>query len=55
MEQICGVMATSKKSIPIFNDKSLSYNWQDAKWMFDRAAELGAPLMAGSSLPVAWR
>ena len=55
MEQICGVMATSGKSAPIFNDKHLSYSWYDAKWMYDRAAALGAPFMAGSSLPVAWR
>lgn len=55
MEQVCGVMATSRRAAPIFNDKHLSYNWHDAKWMLDRAIELGAPLMAGSSLPVAWR
>jgi hypothetical protein len=55
MEQICGVMAGSGRSIPVFNDKHLSYNWHDAKWMVDRAEELGAPLMAGSSLPVVWR
>jgi hypothetical protein len=55
MEQICGVMATSGKTVPIFNDKHLSYNWTDAKWMYDRAKSLGAPLMAGSSLPVGWR
>ena len=55
MEQICGVMATSGRAVPVFNDKHLSYNWHDAKWMVDRAAELGVPLMAGSSLPVAWR
>jgi len=55
MEQICGVMATSGKSAPIFNDKHLSYSWYDAKWMYDRAAALGAPFMAGSSLPVTWR
>jgi len=55
MEQIAGVMATSGRSVPIFNDKHLSWNWRDAKWMVDRAAELNAPFMAGSSLPITWR
>ncbi|MCH2129311.1 MAG: hypothetical protein MK179_09220 [Pirellulaceae bacterium] len=55
MEQICGVMATSGRGVPVFNDKHLSYNWHDAKWMVDRAAEVGAPLMAGSVQPVTWR
>ncbi len=41
--------------MPIFNDKHLSYNWRDAKWMVERAAQLGAPFMAGSSLPLGWR
>jgi hypothetical protein len=55
MEQICGVFATSRRSVPVFNDKHLSYNWHDARWMYDRARQLGAPFMAGSSLPVTWR
>ena len=55
MEQICGVMANSGRVAPIFNDKHLSTNWYDAKWMYDRAAQLGIPLMAGSSQPVTWR
>ena len=55
MEQICGVLATSGRAVPIFNDKHLSYNWYDCQWMCTRAVTLGAPLMAGSSLPVAWR
>src|ERR1700712_1460669 len=55
MEQICGVFASSKRSVPIFSDKHLSYNWHDAKWMVDRAQQLGVPFMAGSSLPLGWR
>lgn len=55
MEQICGVLATSGRAVPVFNDKHLAYNWPDARWMYDRAAQLGAPFMAGSSLPLAWR
>ena len=55
MEQICGVIATSGRAIPIFSDKHLSYNWHDAKWMFERATELDVPFMAGSSLPLVWR
>ena len=55
MEQICGVFSTSGRAAPVFNDKHLSWRWQDALWMYERAAGLGAPFMAGSSLPVCWR
>ncbi|MCX6046126.1 MAG: hypothetical protein NT075_13530 [Chloroflexi bacterium] len=55
MEQICGVFASSKRAVPIFSDKHLSYNWHDAKWMYDRARQLNVPFMAGSSLPLGWR
>jgi hypothetical protein len=40
---------------PVFNDKHLSYRWSDAKQIYDLAARMKIPLMAGSSLPVTWR
>ena len=55
MEQICGVFATSGRSVPIFSDKHLSWSWDDAVWMVERARELQAPFMAGSSLPLTHR
>ena len=55
LEQVCGVFATSGRSVPVFTDKHLSYNWYDARWMVDRAQELEVPFMAGSSLPLGWR
>lgn len=54
-EQICGVFASSGRSVPVFCDKHLSYNWNDAEWMSARANELKVPFMAGSSLPTCWR
>ena len=54
-EQICGVFSGSGRSVPVFGDKHLSYDWSDATWMYDRARELGVPFMAGSSLPVTRR
>ena len=54
-EQICGVFASSGRSVPVFCDKHFAYNWPDAEWMYRRAKELNVPLMAGSSLPTCWR
>ena len=54
-EQIAGVFAESGRSVPVFSDKHLAYDFRDAQWMWDRAEELAIPLMAGSSLPLAWR
>jgi hypothetical protein len=39
----------------VFNDKHLSYNWDDAKWMFDKSRELNFPLTGGSSIPAYFR
>ncbi|MGV3686926.1 MAG: hypothetical protein ACO1NS_14965 [Daejeonella sp.] len=49
------VFEQSKRSVPVFNDKHFSYNWDDAKWMFDKSRELGFPLTGGSLLPVYYR
>ena len=54
-EQIAGVFAESGRSVPVFSDKHLAYDFRDARWMWERARELNIPLMAGSSLPLCWR
>ena len=54
-EQVCGVIAESGRPIPVYNDKHLSYRWDDADWIYRTARELNVPLWAGSAVPLAWR
>src|SRR5882724_10243452 len=54
-QQVMQVFEQSKRSVPVFNDKHLSYNWDDAKWMFDKSRELKFPLSGGSSIPFYFR
>jgi hypothetical protein len=54
-QQVTRVFEQSRRSVPVFNDKHLSYNWDDAKWMFDKSRELNFPLTGGSSIPLYFR
>jgi len=55
MEQIVSVFRQTGRSVPVFNDKHLSYSLAKAKQMVEWSHDLKFPLMAGSSLPVTWR
>lgn len=44
-----------RRGLPVFCDKHLADTWTDAKWIYDEAKKRDMPLMAGSSLPSAWR
>ncbi|MCZ2340940.1 MAG: hypothetical protein LC104_03990 [Bacteroidales bacterium] len=54
-DETVAVMKESQRFVPIFNDKHLSYRWDWSRAMYDTARELGIPLMAGSSVPLAQR
>lgn len=48
-------MVAAGRTVPVFVDKHLAWTFTDAAKMVADAARLGIPLLAGSSLPVAWR
>jgi hypothetical protein len=54
-QQIAQVFRKTGTSVPVFNDKHLSYTFDKARTMLGWAAELKFPVLAGSSLPVTWR
>jgi hypothetical protein len=54
-QQVVKVFEQSQRSVPVFNDKHLSYDWNEAKWMFDKSRELKFTLTGGSSIPVYFR
>lgn len=54
-QQVMRVFERSGRSVPVFNDKHLSYDWGEAKWMFDKSRELKFALTGGSSIPVYFR
>ena len=54
-QKIVEVFRASGRSVPVFNDKHLSYDRKKGFEMVAMAKKLGFPMMAGSSLPVTWR
>ena len=54
-KEMVKVFEQSGQSVPAFNDKHLSWNWEWAREMYDISHSMGFAFMAGSSLPVTWR
>ncbi len=53
--KIVDVFRETRHSVPVYTDKHLSWNWHQARRMVELSRELKFPLMAGSSVPVAFR
>jgi hypothetical protein len=54
-DETVAVFRASGRVVPVFVDKHLADNWQDAKHIYDTAREMKIPLMAGSSVPGTYR
>src|SRR3984885_14507329 len=54
-EQVAKVFEAEGRSVPVYNDKHLSYSFEKVKTMRDTSRRLKFPMLAGSSLPVTWR
>ena len=54
-KQIVDVFRETGQTVPVFSDKHLSTDWEQAKWMYDQSRELKFPFMAGSSISLTWR
>jgi hypothetical protein len=53
--KITDLFRQTGRSVPVFNDKHLSWSFRQAKRMVDLSRELRFPMLAGSSVPVASR
>jgi hypothetical protein len=54
-QQCAKVFEQDGRSVPVYNDKHLSYSFEKARAMVDTSRRLRFPMLAGSSLPVTWR
>jgi len=54
-KEVVRVFEETGRSVPVFNDKHLSTDWDECQEMVADSKRLGFPLLAGSSLPVTWR
>lgn len=54
-DEAFAVMEGADRFVPFFNDKHLSYDWGEAKEIYDTCRQHKMPLISGSSVPLAQR
>ncbi|MEX2264089.1 MAG: hypothetical protein WD696_19200 [Bryobacteraceae bacterium] len=53
--KVTDVFRENRRSVPVYTDKHLSWDWHQARRMVEISRELKFAFMAGSSIPVAYR
>jgi len=48
-------MQDDGRVVPIYQDKYLAYDWQDARSTYDRVREMRIPFQCGSTVPLSWQ
>ena len=48
-KQCVEVFEKDGRSVPVYNDKHLSYSFEKAKWMVDQSKRLGFPMLRGKA------
>lgn len=51
LEETLAALAELDLNVPIFSDKHLAYNYEDALWMYKELKKRNIPFMGGSSIP----
>jgi hypothetical protein len=54
-EEITRAMKASGRVVPMYMDKYLAYDWNDAHRMYDSVREMRIPFMCGSTVPLSWQ
>lgn len=54
-DAVVATMVSASRFIPVYIDKHLAWSHVDAMAMYSTARRLGIPVLAGSTLPLAWR
>ena len=54
-EDVVKVFRAAGRAVPVYHDKFFASTWADSAWIWRQHKELGIPLAAGSSVPMAWR
>ncbi|MFC4600041.1 hypothetical protein [Cohnella hongkongensis] len=51
LEETLAALDEQGRAVPIFSDKHLAYDYDDALWMYGQLKARGIPFMGGSSIP----
>ncbi|WP_163541824.1 hypothetical protein [Occultella kanbiaonis] len=54
-DAVVATMIGAGRTVPVFTDKHLAWSFADAHAMYEVARRHAIPLLAGSSVPLAWR
>lgn len=54
-QSVVDVFQASGRSVPIFSDKQLGWQWERARQIVDTSHRMGFPFQGGSSCAVTWR